>query len=71
MQSVLKRYCQSTIMGGASVRVTSHGQIARFEKGVKKKKKKTWVDFYHYRVVVYTDKHISVQTTCKSACSII
>ncbi len=35
MQSVLKCYCQSTIVGGASVRVTSHGQMARFEKGIK------------------------------------
>ncbi len=34
MQSVLKRFCQSTIVGGASVRVTSHRQTARFEKGV-------------------------------------
>ncbi len=34
MQSVLKRYCQSTIVGGASVRVTSHGKTARFEKGI-------------------------------------
>ncbi len=55
MQSVLKCYCQSTIVGGASVRVTSHGQMARFEKGIKiLVKKKHWVDFYHYRVVVYT-----------------
>ncbi len=35
MQSVLKCYCQSAIMGGASVRVTSYSQTARFEKGVK------------------------------------
>ncbi len=28
--------------------------------------KKHWVDFYHYRVVVYTPpKHIYIQTTCK------
>ncbi len=57
VQSVLKRSCKSTIVGGASVRVTSHRQTARFEKGVKilvDKKKKHWVDFYHYRVVVYT-----------------
>ncbi len=56
MQSVLKHYCQSTIVGGASICVTSHGQMARFEKGVKilVDKKKHWVDFYHYRVVVYT-----------------
>ncbi len=55
VQSVLKRYCQSTIMVGASVHVTSHGQTARFEKGIKilVDKKKHWVDFYHYRVVVY------------------
>ncbi len=43
---MLKCYCQSTIVGGASVRVTAHGQTARFrfEKGVKilveKKQKK-------------------------------
>ncbi len=47
MQSVLKRNCQSTIGGGASVRVTSHGQTARFEKGVKilvdKKKNTEWI----------------------------
>ncbi len=46
MQSVLKRNCQSTIGGGASVRVTSHGQTARFEKGVKifvDKKKTEWI----------------------------
>ncbi len=56
VQSVLKRYCQSTIVGGASVRVRSHGETARFEKGVKISvdKKKHWVDLYHYRVVVYT-----------------
>ncbi len=49
VQSVLK-CCQSTIVGGASVRVTSHRQTARFEKGVKKKT--GWI--YQYRVVVYT-----------------
>ncbi len=58
MQSVLKRSCKSTIVGGAAVRVTSHRKTAQFEKGVKilvdKKKKKHRVDFYHYRVVVYT-----------------
>ncbi len=47
MQSVLKRYCQSTIVGGASVRVTSHRQTALFEKGIKilvdKKKKTGWI----------------------------
>ncbi len=32
---MLKCYCQSTIVGGASVSVTSHGQTARFEKGIK------------------------------------
>ncbi len=40
MQSVLK----STIVGGASVCVTSHRQAARFEKGIKilvDKEKKT------------------------------
>ncbi len=35
MLSVLKRNCQSTIVGRASVRVTSHEQTARFEKGIK------------------------------------
>ncbi len=35
VQSVLKHYGQSTIMGGASVRVRSHGQTARFDKEVK------------------------------------
>ncbi len=48
MQSVLKCYCQSTIVGGASVDVTSHGQKAQFEKEVKilvDKKKKHWMDF--------------------------
>ncbi len=57
MQSVLKGYCQSTIVGGASVHLTSHRQTARFERGVKilvDKKKKHWVDFYQYMVVVYT-----------------
>ncbi len=57
LQSVLKCYCQSTIVGGASIRVMSQRQTARFEKGVKilvDKKKKHWVYFYHYRVVVYT-----------------
>ncbi len=34
MQSVLKCYCQSTIVGEASVHVTSHGQTARLEKGI-------------------------------------
>ncbi len=34
MQSVLKCYCQSTIMGGASDCVTSHRQAAQFEKEV-------------------------------------
>ncbi len=37
--------------------VWRHGQTARFEKAVKilvDKKKKIRVDFYHYRVVVYT-----------------
>ncbi len=47
MQSVLKCYCQSAIMGGASVRVTSYSQTARFEKGVKilldKKKNTGWI----------------------------
>ncbi len=44
MQSVLKRCCQSTIMGGACV--TSHRQTARFEKGVKNvDKKKTLGEF--------------------------
>ncbi len=56
MQFLLKCYCQSTIVGGASVRVMSHGQTARIEKGIKvlvDKKKKHWVDFYHYRGVMY------------------
>ncbi len=47
MQSVLKCYCQSTIVGGASVDVTSHGQKAQFEKEVKilldKKKNTGWI----------------------------
>ncbi len=53
VQSVLIHYCQLTIVGGASVRVTSHRQTARFEKEVKilVDKKKHWVDFYHYRIV--------------------
>ncbi len=53
---MLKCYCQSTIVGGASVSVTSHGQTARFEKGIKilVVKKNTGFIFYHYRVVVYT-----------------
>ncbi len=50
MQYVLKCFCQSAIAGGASIHVRSHGQTARFEKGGKKH----WVDFYHYRVVMYT-----------------
>ncbi len=47
MQSVLKCYCQSTIVGEASVHVTSHGQTARLEKGINilvdKKKKPWWI----------------------------
>ncbi len=57
VQSVLKLFCQSTTMGGASVHVTSHRQTARFEKGVKilvDKKKIPLVYLYHYSVVVYT-----------------
>ncbi len=74
MQSVLKCYCQSTIVGGA-----------RFEKGVKilVDKKNHWVDFYHYRVVVYTNclhtfqfkllvkVHVALYDPFKSAIQII
>ncbi len=64
-----------TIVGGASVHVTSHGQTARFEKWVKilvDKKNTGWI-FYHYRVVVYTHcQHTFMfKLTFKSACSII
>ncbi len=48
MQSVLKRSYQSTLVGGASVHVTSHGHTARFEKGAKilvDKKKKSEIIF--------------------------
>ncbi len=50
-----------TIVGGAWIRVTSHWQASDigsiWERGKdfsRFKKKKHWVDFYHYRVVVYT-----------------
>ncbi len=50
--------CQSTIVGGAWVCVTSHSQEA--ENGLISERdiiyrdlKKHWVDFYHYRVYVY------------------
>ncbi len=73
MQSVLKCCCQSTIVGGASVHVTSHGQTALFEKGVKilvDKKNTGWM----FNIIGWLCTHtafISVQTTYKSACSII
>ncbi len=59
LQSVLKRYCQSNYRGSGlrPCDVTQTGiWSARFEKGVKilVDLKKNTVDFYHYRVVVYT-----------------
>ncbi len=56
-QSVLKRYCQSNYRGRGLHPCDVTQRLARFEKGVKilvDLKKKHWVDFYHYRVVVYT-----------------
>ncbi len=58
-RSKVKHQCQSTIVGGAWVCVTSH--VHQSENGLIWERgyllglnKKHWVDFYHYRVVVYT-----------------
>ncbi len=57
MQSLLKHCCQSNYRGRGLRPCDVTQRLARFEKEVKilvDKKKKHWVDFYHYRVVVYT-----------------
>ncbi len=70
--SKVRRPCQSTIVGAACAELRHSDRTLRtawFEKGDFKigiKKKKHWVDFYHYRMDVYTlPTHIYVQTTCK------
>ncbi len=59
--SKVRRHCQSQIVGGAFIRVTSNRQEAErtawFEKSryyFKGLNKNHWVDFYDYRVNVYT-----------------
>ncbi len=57
--SKVRRPCQSTIVGGACAELRHSDRALRtawFEKGDFKTdlKKKHWVDFYHYRMDVYT-----------------
>ncbi len=59
--SKVRRSCQSTIVGGACTELRHSDRnlkTAWFEKGDFKtgikKKKNHWVDFYHYRMDVYT-----------------
>ncbi len=55
--SKVRRSSQSTLVGGACTELRhSDGNLrtAWFEKGDLKKKKKHWVDFYNYRMDVYT-----------------
>ncbi len=53
--SKVRRSCQSTIVGGAcaELRISEQPDL---RKGILNRdlKKKHWVDFYHYRMDVYT-----------------
>ncbi len=65
--SKVRRSCQSTIVGAVCTELRHSDRTLRtawFENG--DLKKKHWVDFYHYRMDVYTfPTHIYVQTTWK------
>ncbi len=77
MQSELKHCCQSNYHGRGLRPCDVTLRSARFEKGgndFSRLKKKHWVDLFvslKGGCVHTLPTHISVQTTCKSACSII
>ncbi len=70
--TMVKRYCQSNNRGRAWVCVTSHRQVSEIGliwargNNLTRLKYKHWVDFYHYRMVVYTlPTHIQLKQLVK------